>query len=132
MEEGRINVVVGWVFLLLGLIIGAFLMVKLADPVWAKAHDAMPRALFRVVHFHGALFAMVNILYGLTIGQTALPNGIKALGGWLAILGIIFYPLTLFAAVYYPVLFNLVPLGGLCLIGSVAIVAYGQLFARKA
>lgn len=130
MEEGRINTVMGWVFLLLTLSLGGFLMIKLADPAWAKDYFGMPRALLRVVHFHGALFAIVNIIYGLTIGKTSLPSSIKTLGSWLAILGILLYPLTLFVAIFYPVLFNLVPLGGLSLIAAVAIMAYGQIFAR--
>jgi hypothetical protein len=130
MKEGRINVIAGWLFLLLGLIMGAFLLYKLGDPAWAAKHDAMPRAIFRVVHFHGSLFAIVNIIYGLTIKETTLSSGVKTIGSWLAILAMILYPLNLFVAAFYPVLFNLVPLGGLSLIIAVAIMVYGQVFAR--
>jgi|SRR3990167_3012668 len=126
METGKKNLQFGWTWLLLFIILGFYLLLRVADPDWG----GLQRAFWRTAHIHGNLLSFLNIFYGLIIDKTGLSGWLKESGSWLAIIGVILFTGSLFLSPFVPNLRPVELVGGIAVIISVAIMAYGQVFAR--
>ena len=126
MEAGKKNIIFGWSWLILFLILGFYLFLRAADPSWA----GLQRLAWRAAHVHGNVLAFLNILYGLTIDKTNLGSGLKQAGSWLAIIGAILLSGSLLLMPFFMQIALVEMIGGAVIILAVAIMIYGQLFAR--
>lgn len=123
MAIGEKNVKFGWIWLGLFIILGGYLLMRVADPAWG----GMQRMVWRAAHVHGNLLGIVNILYGLAIDKVKIADGLKQTGSWLAIVGTILFVGSLFLMPFYSQLAMVELIGGAAVILAVLIMAYGQL-----
>lgn len=123
MEIGNKNVKFGWAWLLLFLILGFYLLMRVADPTWS----GMQRMVWKAAHVHGNLLAFLNILYGLVIDKTKIADWLKITGSWLAILGTISFTGALFLMPFLMQIAVFEIIGAAAIIIAVGILAYGQL-----
>ena len=130
MADGRLNRVFGWTWLIVWLLFGAYLELKLGDPVWSREAHAFPREVWRAAHAHGNLLSILNILYGHFLASAALGDGARRLGSGLMVLGALLFPLGLVGVAFAQPFINLTPLGGACVVVAAGIMAYGQWKAR--
>lgn len=137
MKIGNRNRRFGWVWLAVGMILGATIEIRLfTDPSYAESFAgtsgiAQVRELWRAAHAHVNVLALMNLLYAMYIDKAVLSDGLKNLGSWLALLGAISLPAGLFLASFVLSLGILAPLGGLLLIAGIIIMAVGHLRLRE-
>lgn len=150
MAVGDLNRKFGWIWLLIGPLMGLFItgqfnrlgaeyasvtqeVMIAGQNVALYMGEASPRIANRLLHVHGALLAVLNIIYGMGIDAVPLSDKTKRLGSILAVIGAIlvtvgFY--TLQVASLGVLSFPLRVLGGIGLVVAVVIMAAGELKKR--
>ncbi len=127
--SGKKNLIIGalWVFLFTAL--GFILEMKLrAGDVWLKS---VTRELWRTAHLHGGTFGILNLVYGLILLKVSGLPKIAAVGSWLAVLGALIFPTSLFlAGITMPAAYA-APVGGACMIAAWACMFFALLAAKK-
>ncbi len=146
MAIGDLNKKFGWVWLLIGPLMGLYITSQFRlDPAYAAIREqvmianqnltlymgeGLLRTPNRLLHVHSALLAFLNILYGMSIDSVALSDKTKRLGSVLAIAGAIlvtmgFYAIRVVAlgAVGFP----LRVVGGIIVVAAIVILAAGEL-----
>jgi hypothetical protein len=99
MAVGSRNITFGWILVLAGLVLGAFMGMwsfngPLASPV--GDYTALPRRLFRLSHLAFIALGILNILYGYGMEKDRL----TAVGSYCMIIGGGLLPLVLLGAVF--------------------------------
>lgn len=126
-EIGRKNVKFGWWWLLLFFLCGLCMeALYVLWPAWETVEKEATRQTVIFSHVHGIGTAFLNIFYGYYIGSTSLSQSLKKLGSALAIFGAAFFPVVVVLSIFIPPILKVAPLGGLALIISVALMAWGQ------
>lgn len=116
------NILLGNLLLLLFMILGVYLEMKLGSG--SEWKESARKALWKTAHLHGALFGILNILYGLLIRNFKLFGKIIWMGSIFAFLGGLLFPGALFlGGIYFKAIF-IAPLGGLCMICGWIIMFY--------
>jgi cytochrome b561 len=134
MEIGRRNIRFGWIWILVGLLVGAVMgMWSFNGPMPSPVGDyaSLPRRMLRLSHIAFIALAFMNILYGYEIEKTKLTQSMKRLGSGLMISGAVLMPLFLLSAVFYEQLKYLTAISATLLIVAVAIITIG-LVRKKA
>jgi hypothetical protein len=147
MAIGDLNKKFGWIWLLIGPLMGLYItsqMTSLGAAYFAATREAMIagqnvtlyvgepgiRVANRLLHVHSALLAILNIVYGLSIDSVNLSDKTKRLGSILAVVGAIlvtlaFYFLQVTSVSALSVPFRII--GGIGLGVAIVIMAVGQL-----
>src|SRR3989344_7252200 len=133
MGIGKKNIVFGWVWILVGILIGAVMGMwsfngPLPSPVGEYAD--LPRRLLRLSHIAFIALAMVNILYGYEIDKVFLKEKTKRIGSLAMVWGGVLMPLFLLAAVFYEPFKYLTMISAILIILAVSIMAIGQIRER--
>ncbi len=147
MAIGDLNKKFGWLWLLIGPLMGLFITSRMIE--FGTAYSAATREVTiagqnvtlymgepgirvvnRLLHVHSGLLALLNIVYGLSIDSANLSDKTKRLGSILAIAGAVlvtfafyFLQVSIFRSIAVP----LRVLGGISLAVAVVIIAVGQL-----
>lgn len=128
MAAGDLNKKFGWIWLLIGPLMGLYITGQF-NSLGAAYTEAL-RTPNRLLHAHGALLAILNIVYGMSIDSALLSDKTKRLGSVLAVagavlvtLGFLFIQITSLRELVFP--FRV--LGGIGLVIAIAILAAGQL-----
>jgi hypothetical protein len=147
MAIGDLNKKFGWVWLLIGPLMGLYItsrMTSLGAAYSAATREVMiagqnmtlymgepgMRVANRLLHVHSGLLAILNIVYGLSIDNVNLSDRTKSLGSVLAVAGAILVTLAFYFLEIASLRVAAVPfrvLGGLSLVVAVVIIAVGQL-----
>lgn len=134
MEIGKRNIRFGWIWVLVGLLVGAVMgMWSFNGPMPSPVGDyaSLPRRMLRLSHIAFIALAFMNILYGYEIDKTKLTPRMKRLGTGLMISGALLMPLFLLSAVFYEPLKYLTVISATLLMVAVAIITIG-LVRKKA
>src|SRR5574341_1548078 len=146
MTIGKWNKSFGWMWLLIGPLMGLYITnqfhslgaayaavmkeVTVAGQTLTLYMGEGPlRAPNRLLHVHSALLAFMNIMYGMSIDSVALSDKTKKLGGVLAIAGAIlvtigFYSLQVMSLSSLG--FPLRVLGGISVVAAIIVLAVGE------
>lgn len=147
MAAGDLNKKFGWIWLLIGPLLGMYIGGQLNSPGAAAYASVMKevtisgqditlylgetgiRTANRLLHAHSALLAFANILYGFSIDSVPLSDRTKRLGSVLAVAGAILVTVGF----YFPQVmslrdfgFPLRVLGGISLVAAIVILVFGQ------
>ena len=130
MEIGKKNISFGWIWILIGLIIGAIMgMWSFNGPMPSPVGDytALPRRMLRLSHIAFIALAIINILYGYEIDKIKLKNKLKCIGSRCMIYGAILMPIFLIAAIFLEPLKYLTMISAILVILAVIIMTIGQI-----
>lgn len=131
MNHGRKNIVFGFCYLVILLILGMFLSIKLKDPAWAEKPFAFPRVVMRAAHVHGNLESVLNILVGLLVDRIGVGDDLKKTISILMIIGAIMHSGMLLLTPLFPAISNLAVVGAITLVIAIALMAYGAIAGIK-
>lgn len=100
---GQLNIIWGWVWMVLGITSGAILGMyafggPLPPPKTHTNYDDLPRRLVRLAHIAFFMLPLISIVYGMHIDQTMLSVEMKTLGSYSFIVCMIGVPTLLIAA----------------------------------
>jgi len=129
MEIGKRNVSFGWLWILVGLLIGAVIgMWSFNGPFPSPVGDytSLPRRMLRLSHIAFIALAMINILYGYEIDKIKLVNKLKKIGAYCMIWGAVLMPIFLIAAVFFEPLKYLTMISATLVIVAVLIMVVGK------
>lgn len=127
MTIGDLNKKFGWIWLLIGPLMGLYIISQFSS--LGAAYTEALRTQNRLLHVHGALLAFLNIFYGLSIDSVLLSDKTKRLGSILAVAGAILVTLGFYFLQVAPLRDINQPfriLGGISLIAAIVIMAAGQ------
>jgi hypothetical protein len=147
MAIGDLNKKFGWVWLLIGPLMGLYItsrMTSLGAAYTAATKEVTiagqnvtlylgepgVRLANRLLHVHSALLAILNIVYGLSIDSVNLSDKTKRLGSVLAVAGAILVTFAFYSLEIVSLRSVAVPLrilGGISLLVAIVIIAVGQL-----
>jgi hypothetical protein len=101
---GKKNISFGWIWILIGIIVGAIMgMWSFNGPLTSPVGDyvSLPRRMLRLSHIAFIALAIINILYGYEIDKTRLKEKLKKLGSNCMIYGGVLMPLVLLVSVFF-------------------------------
>ena len=147
MAIGDLNKKFGWIWLLIGPLMGLYITSRMTSlgAAYAAATKEVTiagqnvtlymgepgiRLANRLLHVHSALLAILNIVYGLSIDSVNLSDKTKRLGGILAVAGAILVTFAFYFLQIVSLRSLAVPLrilGGISLLVAIVIIAVGQL-----
>lgn len=147
MAIGDLNKKFGWIWLLIGPLMGLYITSRMTSlgATYAAATKEVTiagqnvtlymgepgiRLANRLLHVHSALLAILNIVYGLSIDSVNLSDKTKRLGSVLAVAGAILVTFAFYSLEIVSLRSLAVPLrvvGGISLLVAIVIIAVGQL-----
>ncbi|MBD3252714.1 hypothetical protein GF386_03220 [Candidatus Pacearchaeota archaeon] len=103
MEIGKKNISFGWLWIMIGIIVGAVIGMwsfngPLASPL--GNYTSLARRMIRLSHIAFIALAIINILYGYEIDKTKLKTKLKKIGSWFMIYGTILMPVLLIISAF--------------------------------
>lgn len=126
-QHGRKNIIFGFCYLSITLLLGMFLAFKLRDPAWAEKPFGVPRVIMRAAHVHGNLESVLNILIGFMVDRLVIGDGLKKGISILLIFGAIMHSGMLLLTPLAPPLYNLAVIGALSIVITMGLMAYGAI-----
>ena len=126
---GKKNISFGWVWILVGLLVGAFMgMFAFNGPLPSPVGDytSLPRRMLRLSHIAFIALAIINILYGYEIDKVSLKEKTKKVGSLFMILGAILMPIFLIIAVFFEPAKYLTIIPAVLLILAIFIIVIGK------
>jgi len=129
MEIGKRNVSFGWLWILVGLLVGAVIgMWSFNGPFPSPVGDytSLPRRMLRLSHIAFIALAMINILYGYEIDKVKLAKKLKRIGSYCMIWGAVLMPVFLMAAVFFEPLKYLTMISATLVIVAVLVMVVGK------
>ena len=126
---GKKNISFGWVWILAGLLVGAFMgMFAFNGPLPSPVGDyaSLPRRMLRLSHIAFIALAIINILYGYEIDKVSLKEKTKKVGSLFMILGAILMPIFLIIAVFFEPAKYLTIIPAVLLILAIFIIVVGK------
>ncbi len=136
-ETGLRNIQFGLIWLAVLMIAGVINAIILDSNAEYEAVSSGPkgtpggrREFIRSAHVHGALFSLINIVYGLLINQAVLSESVKNWGSWLMIVGVVLLPLGLAGKGFMPkspIVMAMVSISSLLLVAAIGIIGFGYL-----
>jgi len=128
MGIGNRNKKFGWLWMLIGIIVGAVLgMWSFNGPFASPLGDytSLPRRLVRLAHIAFIALGIINVLYGYEIDK--LKQSSKLLGSWAMMLGAIMMPIFLIGAAFYEPMKYLTVIPASLVIIALFVMVWGKL-----
>jgi hypothetical protein len=130
MEVGRRNISFGWLWILVGIVLGGFMgMWAFNGPLVSPVGDytSLPRRMLRLSHIAFIALAIINILYGYEIDKLRIKNKLKRIGSNCLIYGAILMPLLLIMAVFMESFKYLTAIPTVLIVISLLIMVYSKM-----
>jgi hypothetical protein len=135
MQTPQLNLVFGWLWILLGFLSGTVLGLFFHRDEWLGGYGSFKRRLYRLGHISFFGLGTVNLLFGFTVANSAVPmaqpHWVIDLAAWCLICGGISMPLSCALVAHFPrlrMVFS-IPVssllcGGLLLVSSLSILRF--------
>lgn len=130
MEVGKKNISFGWVWILVGIIVGAIMeMWSFNGPIISPIdnYTSLPRRMLRLAHIAFIGLAITNMLYGYEIDRIQLKNKLKNIGSKCMIYGAILMPIFQIATIFFEPLKYVIMISATLIIIAVVIMVVGQI-----
>jgi len=106
MAIGAANIVLGWSFMVVGIVMGSVMGVyafngPLKPPPGHESYASLPRRMMRLAHIAFVALPVISILYGSHIDGANLSDSLKRFGSYAMIVGMIGVPTLLIGASFY-------------------------------
>ena len=119
------NILVGWVGMILGSLLGMAFGLRAESRDWAGGYGSFQRQALRLAHIAAFALGIINVLYGLsTRALDLLPPWAAASGSVAMIAGGLLMPAVCLAAAWRRPLKFLFPLPASCVLVALAIQAW--------
>jgi hypothetical protein len=119
------NILVGWVGMILGSLLGMAIGLRAESRDWAGGYSSFQRQALRLAHIAAFALGMINVLYGSsTRGLDLLPHGAAFIGSVTMIAGGLLMPAVCLAAAWRRPLKLLFPLPASCVLVALTIQAW--------
>ncbi len=92
-----INQFFGWTAVLLAIGVGSWMGLQFQREDWLNGYGSLPRRMVRLAHVALAALGILNIEFGLTIRELALPPSIVNAASWALMFAAISMPLCCLA-----------------------------------
>ena len=120
---GKKNLIIGSLWIMIFMMLGAYLEMRLGTG-GKEWQDSLTRGMWKTAHLHGAIFGILNILYGLLIKIFDFDDKVINTGSILAVLGASLFPVSLFLGGISFKFVYAAPIGGLCMIIAWFLMSY--------
>lgn len=127
MDVSLLHVVVGWSAMLLGALTGAFIGLYFHRDDWAGGYDSFRRRMLRLCHIAFFGLGILNLLFGLTVRITTLPETGIFIASTGFILAVVTMPLCCLLAAWRKPFRHLFPIPVLGVLAGVLPVVFGGL-----
>jgi hypothetical protein len=127
MIPGEINILFGWAWMCVGLILGMTLGIWAEGEKWLDGYASITRRYLRLGHVAFIALSMINILYGRELGSAGLPVFVKIIGSPLMIFGAVGVPLTCISAAFCRKIKYILPLPALAIFTGISILVIGMI-----
>lgn len=125
MDTAELNIIVGWVAMLMGVLSGAAIGLFFHIDAWAGGYASFRRRMLRLAHIAFFGLGFVNLMYGLTLQAIPLPRPLATAGSLGLIIGVITMPLCCYLTAWKKVFRHLFPVPVLGVATGIIAVLYG-------
>jgi hypothetical protein len=125
MIPGHINVVFGWAWMCIGLIMGLVMGMRAEGEQWLGGYNSLTRRYLRLGHIAFIALPIINILYGIELGSAVLPHYVVSLGSPLLIFGAVGVPVTCIVAAFCRKAKLFLPLPAIAVLVGIGILVIG-------
>ena len=128
MIPGHINIVFGWAWMCVGLVLGLIMGMRAEGEQWLGGYGSLNRRYLRLGHIAFIALSIISILYGIELGSATLPHYVVSFGSPLLIFGAAGVPVTCVVAAFFRKAKYFLPLPAMSLLVGIAILAIGLIF----
>ena len=128
MIYGQINIIFGWAWMCVGLILGLIMGMRAEGEQWLGGYASLTRRYLRLGHVAFIALSIINILYGRELGSAGTPFYVKSIGSPLMIFGAVGFPLTCISAAFFRKSKYFLPLPALAVLVGTGILVIGMIF----
>ena len=128
MIYGQINIIFGWAWMCVGLILGLTMGMRAEGEQWLGGYASITRRYLRLGHVAFIALSIINILYGIELGTAGTPLYVRSIGSPLMIFGAAGVPLTCISAAFFRKAKYFLPLPALALLVGTGMLVIGMIF----
>jgi hypothetical protein len=128
MISEQINVVFGWAWMCVGLIMGLMMGMRAEGEGWLGGYSSLTRRYLRLGHIAFIALSIINILYGIELRSADIPGYVSSIGSPLMIFGGAGVPLTCLTAAFFRKAKYFLPLPALAVLVGSGILVVGLIF----
>lgn len=125
MDTAELNILVGWVAMLSGVISGAAIGLFFHIDTWAGGYASFRRRMLRLAHISFFGLGFINLMYGLTLLAIPLPRPLSTVGSLGLIVGVITMPLCCYLTAWKTGFRHLFPVPVLGVATGIIAILYG-------
>ena len=125
METAELNILVGWVAMLMGVLSGASIGLFFHVDSWAGGYASFRRRMLRLAHISFFGIGFVNVMFGLTVQALQLTGPALAVGSLGLIVGVITMPLCCYLTAWRKIFRHLFPVPVLSVATGIVGILYG-------
>ena len=128
MISGQINIIFGWAWMCVGLILGLTMGMRAEGEQWLGGYASLTRRYLRLGHVAFIALSIINVLYGRELGSADIPLYVRSIGSPLMIFGAAGVPLTCISAAFFRKAKYFLPLPALAVLVGTGILVIGMIF----
>ena len=125
MATAELNILIGWVAMLMGVFSGAAIGLFFHIDTWAGGYASFRRRMLRLAHISFFGLGFINLMYGLTLEAIPLPQSLATTGSLGLIAGVITMPLCCYLSAWKKAFRHLFPVPVLGVATGIITVIYG-------
>jgi hypothetical protein len=125
MDTAELNILVGWMAMLLGVLSGAAIGLFFHIDAWAGGYASFRRRMLRLAHISFFGLGFINLMYGLTLQAIPLPQSFATTGSYGLIVGVITMPLCCYLTAWKKCFRHMFPVPVLGVATGIIAVLYG-------
>ena len=127
MSPGHINILFGWAWMCIGLIMGLVMGMRAEGEQWLGGYNSLTRRYLRLGHIAFIALSIINILYGIELGSASLPDYVVNIGSPLLIFGAAGVPVTCVVAAFFRKAKYFLPLPAMAVLVGIVILVIGMI-----
>ncbi len=128
MIPGQLNIIFGWAWMCVGLILGLVMGMRAEGEQWLGGYTSLTRRYLRLGHIAFIALSIINILYGRELESAGIPAYVGSIGSPLMIFGAAGVPLVCISAAFFRKAKYFLPLPALAVLVGIGILVIGMIF----